>query len=198
MTVDQSPENFIPEYYEVSDMLVAEDSLAVSAAQVHGALCGYLAAGSRMQPEGWLQLAFELMDITEFRYASSQQILFDLYEGVLSQLQTADFGFQLLLPDDDLAMSDRAEALGVWCQGFLTGFGLQGGHTNETLTEELQETLSDLGQIAQLELDPEDGEESEADLMELQEYVRMAAMMLFSESNPQPPAEGAAPGTTLH
>ena len=198
MTSDQSPEEFIPEYYEVSDMLVAEDSLAVSAAEVHGLLCGYLAAGSRLQSQAWLQLAFELMDITEFRHDSSRQLLLDLYEGVLAQLQTADFGFQLLLPDDDLPLPGRAEALGVWCQGLLTGFGLQGGHTNETLTDELKETLADLEKIAQLELDPGEGEGSESDLMELQEYVRMAAMMLFSECNPPQPADSVEPGTTLH
>lgn len=198
MSEDQSPEEFIPEYYEISDMLIAEDSLTTNAAEIHGLLCGFLAAGARFEAEAWLKQAAELMDITEYRHESSKLALQDMYDGVLSLLDNADFGFQLLLPDDDLAIAQRAEALGTWCQSFLTGFGLQGGHTNKSLNAELRETLSDLEQIAQIELEPEDNEDSESDLMELQEYVRMAAMMLYGEFNPKQPDEAIQPGTTLH
>lgn len=198
MSADQSPEEFIPEYYEISDVLIAEDSLTTNAGELHGLLCGFLAAGARFKADDWLKQAAELMDIAEYRHESSKLALVDMYHGVLSLLENADFGFQLLLPDDDLAIGQRAEALGAWCQGFLTGFGLQGGQTNASLTEELRETLSDMEQIAQLELDPEENEDSESDLMELHEYVRMAAMMIFSEFNPQQPDESVEPGTTLH
>lgn len=198
MSETQSPEEFIPEYYELTDVLTAEDSMTSSAAEVHGLLCGYLSAGARFGHEAWLKLAGELIDVAEFRHESSKLALTDLYDGVVVQLENADFGFQLLLPDDDLTLAERAEALGSWCQGYLTGFGLHGGHTNESLTDELKEALSDMEQIAQIELAPEEDEENESDLMELQEYVRMASMMIFSEFNPQQPDEPVAPGTTLH
>lgn len=199
MSDEQSPEDFIPEYYEMSDMLIAEDSMAENAAELHGLLCGYLSAGARFSHEAWLKLAGELTDISEYRHESSKLALTDLYDGVVAQLERADFGFQLMLPDDDLTLAERAEALGLWCQGYLTGFGLQGGHTNESLSQELKEALGDMEQIAQIELDPEEDDDNESDLIELQEYVRMAAMMVFSEFNPlQQEEQPAAPGTTLH
>lgn len=198
MSETQSPEDFIPEYYEICDMLIAEDSMTSSAAEVHGLLSGYLSAGARFSHEAWLKLAAELTDITDFRHESSKLALTDLYDGVLAQLEQVDFGFKLLLPDDDLTLADRAEALGSWCQGFLTGFGLQGGHTNESLTDELKEALGDMEQISQIELEPEAGEESESDLMELQEYIRMSAIMIFTEFNPQPEQDSVAPDATVH
>ncbi len=198
MSETQSPEDFLPEYYEMCDVLVAEDSMTGSAAELHGLLCGYLSAGARFSHEAWLKLAAELTDITEFRHESSKLAFTDLYDGVVAQLEQADFGFQLLLPDDDLSMDERAEALGCWCQGYLTGFGLQGGHTNESLSDELKEALSDMEQIAQIELEPEADEESESDLMELQEYVRISSMMIFGEFNAPPSQEAVAPDATLH
>lgn len=198
MSETQSPEDFIPEYYEICDMLIAEDSMTSSAAEVHGLLSGYLSAGARFSHEAWLKLAAELTDITDYRHESSKLALTDLYDGALAQLEQVDFGFKLLLPDDDLTLADRAEALGSWCQGFLTGFGLQGGHTNESLTDELKEALGDMEQISQIELEPEASEDSESDLMELQEYIRVSAMMIFTEFNPQPEQESVAPDATVH
>ena len=198
MSETQSPEDFIPEYYEVADMLVAEDSMTGSAAEIHGLLCGYLSAGARFSHDAWLKLAAELTDITEFRHESSKLALTDLYDGVVAQLEKTDFSFQLMLPDDDLSLAERAEALGSWCQGYLTGFGLQGGHTNESLTDELKEALGDMEQIAQIEIAPEDDEDNESDLTELQEYVRMASMMIYGEFNPLQDDEQAAPDTTIH
>jgi len=198
MPETQSPEDFLPEYYEICDVLVAEDSMTSDAAELHGLLCGYLSAGARLSHEAWLKLAAELTDITEYRHESSKLAFTDLYDGVVAQLEQGDFGFQLLLPDDDMSMPERAEALGCWCQGYLTGFGLQGEHTNESLSDELKEALSDMEKIAQIELEPEADDESESDLMELQEYVRISSMMIFGEFNAPQPQDAAAPGETVH
>ncbi|MBU2967154.1 UPF0149 family protein [Amphritea sp. 2_MG-2023] len=197
MPETQSPEDFLPEYYEICDVLIAEDSMTSSAAELHGLLCGYLAAGARFSHDAWLKLAMELTDITEFRHESSKLAFTDLYDGVVAQLEQSDFSFQLLLPDDDLSMAERAEALGCWCQGYLSGFGLQGGHTNESLSSELKEALADMAQIAQIELEPDADEDNEADLMELQEYVRISSMMIYGEFN-APPEQESASGATLH
>ncbi|WP_271271922.1 UPF0149 family protein [Aliamphritea hakodatensis] len=185
MSVENSPEDFIPEYYEIADVLVAEDSMSVSAAEVHGLLCGYLTAGADFTQERWMFAALEMMDVSSLKHESSRIALVDLYEGVLSQMNNPDFTFRLLLPDDDLSLNERVTALGSWCQGFLVGFGLNGAHTDSSLTDDQLEALRDLEQISWVELDQdEDDEENENGLMELQEYVRMATLMFFSESHP--------------
>ncbi len=70
MSETQSPPKNLspPEYYELTDVLTAEDSMTSSAAEVHGLLCGYLSAGARFGHEAWLKLAGELIDVAEFRH----------------------------------------------------------------------------------------------------------------------------------
>jgi hypothetical protein len=76
------------------------------------------------------------------------------------QLGDADFGFELLLPDDE-DVQERAGGLFAWCRAFLGGFGLAVG--DKPLSEEGKEALGDLANLAAArieEVDPEQDEES--------------------------------------
>lgn len=173
----------LPGFELLANIFVEEGVKVVSPAELHGLLTGHLAAGARLQPTVLLQTACELMDINSFAQESSKVALIDLYNASCSALESIDLEFEMLLPDDDDEISIRVEALGRWCQSFLSGFGLYGKHTDASLSAEAKETLNDLGQIAQISADLEDLDENENDLMEVQEYVRMAVLMLFTECN---------------
>lgn len=173
----------LPGFELLANIFVEEGVKVVSPAELHGLLTGHLAAGARLQPTVLLQTACELMDINSFAQESSKVALIDLYNASCSALESIDLEFEMLLPDDDDEISIRVEALGRWCQSFLSGFGLYGKHTDASLSAEAKETLNDLGQIAQISADLEDLGENENDLMEVQEYVRMAVLMLFTECN---------------
>lgn len=173
----------LPGFELLANIFVEEGVKVVSPAELHGLLTGHLAAGARLQPAVLLQTACELMDINSFAQESSKVALIDLYNASCSALESIDLEFEMLLPDDDDEISIRVEALGRWCQSFLSGFGLYGQHTDASLSAEAKETLNDLGQIAQISADLEDLDENENDLMEVQEYVRMAVLMLFTECN---------------
>ena len=96
---------------------------------------------------------------------------------------------KLLLPDDEVDLSQRTAALGQWCYGFLTGFG-SAGKTDRVLTEESEDGLRDLAAIAQIAV--EDGDESdEADYMEVTEYVRQLAASLYLEYAAEVPTASA-------
>ncbi len=56
------------------------------------------------------------------------------------------------------------------------------GEQGQNLSTDAQDGLRDLVQIAQIESEG-GAEEDESLLMEVEEYVRMAAMLLFSECN---------------
>jgi uncharacterized protein YgfB (UPF0149 family) len=85
------------------------------------------------------------------------------------------------LPSDDRPLPERAEALVDWCRGFLGGFGLAGTEAHAKLSEEAQEILRDLGSIAAAQLDfGEEGDDEDA-LIEVHEFVRVGAMLLFAE-----------------
>jgi uncharacterized protein YgfB (UPF0149 family) len=74
----------------------------------------------------------------------------------------------------------RADALLAWCRGFLGGFGLASG-ASPPLSEEGGEALADLGRIAGSALDYDDPDADEDALAEIEEFVRVAALLLHSD-----------------
>lgn len=173
----------LPDFELIANMLVEEGVKIVSPSELHGLVVGHVAAGARLLPEKLLKIACELLDLDGLSHESSKETLDTMYRAICSALESLDLEFELLLPDDENEISVRAESLGRWCQSFLSGFGLYGKHTDASLSSEAKETLSDLGQIAQISAELEELDENEADLMEVQEYVRMAVLMLFTECN---------------
>ena len=148
--------------------------LGIDAAELHGALCGWLAGGGDPGP-AWLGQV--LAD------ASLQPA-----EGVLAQLATASaaqfddraFGFELLLPSGDVALQERSGALFDWCRGFLGGFGLAAGR-EPPLSEEGSEALADLARLAAATPQEDGDQEDEEALAEIEEFVRVAAMLLHGD-----------------
>lgn len=107
--------------------------------------------------------------------------MIELSEKITEGLSDVDFGFQLLLPDDQVGLNSRRQALSDWCRGFLAGFGLTGRFQDAELSEEVQELLRDFGQIAQVEEELPEDDDNESDLTEISEYVRMGAIMCFTD-----------------
>src|SRR5690606_38572532 len=93
-------------------------------AELHGFLVGQLATGKRFTRAEWLRTANEQADLSQSPDEVTGDRLFDLYRTALAELKSGELAFQLLLPDDDDDLLNRVESLGLWCQGFLTGFGL--------------------------------------------------------------------------
>ena len=89
---------------------------------------------------------------------------------------------ELLLPSDDAPLTERAAALGQWCQGFLAGFGLN-SRDSSALSVEATEVLQDLAAIAQVQDALEESDDGESDYMEVMEYLRVAPLLLFTETN---------------
>lgn len=180
------------------DNLLREQEALLSAAELHGYLCGQLAVGRRLSRGEWLRQASELGDFGRHPDEPTGDALYRLYGETLAALESSDLDFQLLLADDEEALTERLESLGRWCQGFLSGFGLAGGGDADAETQEL---LRDIGSIAQVRPDEEESEESDSDLFAVTEYVRMAVVNLFWQKSPGPaaptpkPAASTAPGS---
>lgn len=178
---------------EIANLMVAEEAMSVSPSELHGLLAGQLASGARLTPDAWLASAADLLDMASgFTHEESKAGLVALYEQTLGQFESDSLGFALLQPDDDASLSQRVSSLGSWCQGFIAGFGYQGKQTDQTLSDEAKDALNDLSQIAQVEAEVEEDDSAEGDLYELQEYVRMAALMMFTECNMPADTDGQA------
>jgi hypothetical protein len=166
-------EHELPDWADVAQMS-QRLGLASSPAELHGGLCGWLAAGGTDAP-GWL--AQVLVDASLPVPVAGDAL--DRLRTVSSrQLGDPNFGFELLLPDDTRA-SARAAELFAWCRAFLGGFGLALGQT--TLSEDAQEALADLANLGGAQLD--DGEQDDDDeaLAEIEEYLRMAVLLLHAD-----------------
>ena len=151
--------------------------LGASVAELHGGLCGWLAGGGA-DDGGWLRRV--LVD-DELPSLPPDGALERMRQAVSTQLEDRDFGFELLLGDDDLPLRQRAQALFDWCRSFLGGFGLAAG-AQPPLSEEGAEALQDLARLAGAsvqEIDEDD--EDESALSELEEFVRVAVLLLHGD-----------------
>lgn len=158
------------------EVAIAADrlSLASSPAELHGALCGWLAAGGG-DVAGWLA---QVMADPALPVPVVGDALDQLRTASVAQLGDPGFGFQLLLPETDKA-AERAEALFAWCRAFLGGFGL--ALNDKPLSEEGQEALRDLANLGAADVDEnDDGSDDEA-LAEIEEYLRMAVLLLHAD-----------------
>jgi uncharacterized protein YgfB (UPF0149 family) len=167
----------------IANVLVSENVFIITPSELHGLLAGQLSSGARMVPDIWLSTVAELLELDGLTQETSKVGMIGLYQQTLGQMESFSLELSMLLPDDDATLAQRVESLGRWCQGFMTGFGYQGKQTDKSLSDEAKDVLRDLSEISQVANEVDDGEDSESDLMQLEEYVRMAVLMLFSECN---------------
>ena len=165
----------LPPLDEVDDAL-RQSGVATDAAELHGSLCGWLAAGGDPGP-GWLGkvLADEALP-----QVLPDSVLDRMAKASAAQFEDRDFGFELLLPGSDALLSERSGALFAWCRGFLGGFGLASGE-QPPLSEEGREALSDLARLAAAQPQEEGDQDDEAALAEIEEFVRIAALLLHGD-----------------
>lgn len=172
-------DNELPPYADVAAELSGL-RLGIDACELHGSLCGFISGGGRAGREDWLQrLALEAGAADRPPPGSALERLFDASGA---QLDDDELGFALLLPADPQPLAERADALLVWCRGFLGGFGLATGE-HPPLSAEGVEALDDLGRIAASALSYEDPDNDEESLAEVTEFVRVAALLLHGECN---------------
>ncbi|MEE4299791.1 MAG: UPF0149 family protein [Pseudomonadales bacterium] len=150
-----------------------------SPAELQGLFCGAVCAdGSGPSDDGWLDL-IHAHSGQDLGAGADVTPLLEFRQRVLAGLADDTLAFPLLLPGDDASLSARLEALGLWCGGFLSGFGLAGGST-DGLDEDAVSALEDMVAIAEVDPETEDGEAAEGQYLEISEYVRMAVLMLLA------------------
>lgn len=176
--------------------LLTGNGFSTSPAELHGLLLGRSCAGAGFDADAWLAEAADLLGAPPEE--NVRQALIGLQEMVRGELSGEEITLVMLLPSDELPLKERARALGQWCQGFLSGFGLT--QRAGSLSSEADEVLQDLAAIAQIESALDESEDGENDYMEVMEYLRVAPLLLFSEcaapapGQPQP----VVPKPSLH
>ncbi|MEH0833948.1 YecA family protein [Pectobacterium cacticida] len=176
-----SIENTFPAYEDLNQLLNRQQ-VALTAAEMHGLICGMLCGGNH--DDSWRTLVFELTNDGMAFTQTLSQPLQNLYQTTREMLEDDGFLFQLFLPDDaqdNVTVFDRADALAGWVNHFLLGIGVVQPTLNKAQGE-LKEAIEDLRNIAQLGYDEEeDQEELEQSLEEVIEYVRISAILCHNE-----------------
>lgn len=175
----------LPDYDEVQAALGDEPNGA-AAAEAHGTLCGLLCASVEEHADSWIHNT--LVDAEEYSFGGggdARSLLEALYKATVAALDGEDMAFQLMLPDDDAPIEERAVALAAWCSGFLYGLAMRGLRPMEEMPEELREILTDFSEIGRAGVAEEEvGEAGEHALAELVEYVRVGAQLVYDECRP--------------
>ena len=154
--------------------------------ELHGLLLGHLAGGQRFKAGQWIGLVLEHMGAEELdvsRQVHLQEDLEEFCESVDQEVSQDSSSFNLLLPDEDYALSERAEALSIWVRGFLEGIAISASKNLSGLDSDLQELLRDLVSISQMDVRVESSEQGEKELFEVAEYVKIAVLNLYAEFN---------------
>lgn len=144
--------------------------------ELHGALCGWLAGGGENVADWPARVLADPSTATP----TDDSPLDELRTATAAQLEDRSFGFELLLPEAAAGLDERAQGLFDWCAAFLGGFGLAAG-AKPPLSEDAAEALDDLGKLAQASPELGESEEDEDALAEIEEFVRVAVLLLHGD-----------------
>ncbi len=171
--------------FEQLESALAGVGACADAADSHGFLCGLICAAGAAEPPTWERELLGERAPPGAALDRSRRLLGDLYRSAQAQLRSDDLRFALLLPGDVEPLNIRADRLGQWCQGFLTGLAFGGLSDTDGLSGEVNELLGDFSEIYHAEFDlDETGEEDEAAFTEIVEYVRMGVLLIVDALQP--------------
>jgi hypothetical protein len=181
--------------------LNAVDTL--SGSEIHGVVCGLAI---------WQEDSFDLQELIDLVGVDALTEAFSVEAFVsasIEALTAEDMSFSMLLPEDGTELELRVEGIAEWCAGFLAGFGAAGTARGlsslEALPDEVSEIVGDLSAITEIDAhtyvnpDEADAEEAEADLVQIQEFVKVGVLLILSLiTEPQEDQSPHDPDPPLH
>ena len=163
-------------------------------AEAHGTLAGAMCSS---RDYGLLEWLHEILpDDSPDDEALKSSVLQNVYDTMVRTLAGNDADFAPLLPDDDAPLTQRADALSLWCQGFLYGLGSGSAADPSKVSSEAVDIIREVTDITHVGVDAGDeNEENEIAFADVVEFVRVGVQMLFVEfasARGEEPAPGAA------
>ena len=155
-----------------------------SAAQTHGLQSSRLAViGTRGLADSIGQVLDGANTITDFR-KECEDMLGMLWQTTHKAFSERLSAFEPLLPDESDRADVRTEGLAHWCEGYL--HGLVSGEHDAPLKERLAadpvaDVIKDMLQITRATFDDGEDEGNEEAYVEIVEYLRVAAQLVYEE-----------------
>ncbi len=197
---DHTPDDASLDFASLQAILTSENVKA-HASELHGVLTGLICAGFTFEDKGYIAMLNDLFNEGDSFPSAVKIALNKVFHQLWADILDDTYTFNLMLPDDDDSIVERGHALGVWVQGFNLGFGLQ-QKESPVISAEVKEVLTDFSEIANLSEEMEEDEDTEQAYFEISEYVRISALLCFSElatpPNTNPASGNDATNKTIH
>lgn len=168
-------------YFPSLESTPEEGDTPNSTAELQGALCGLLCMNAQANRTSWYSSLYE--DLTP----GEDEIhdLTALFDETVQSLNSLDFDFNLMLPDDNAPLASKISAMSDWCHGLIYGLGVSGLTDDTELSDDCKEYITDVVQVSQINQDEiEETDEQDNNFEEIVEYLRMGLFLLFGELQP--------------
>lgn len=171
--------------YSVSHELLQEKLLnsgaSAGASEAHGILCGVISSAGKAHFQDWLRQVFGQTPVPgDVLMAESAELLEEIFVESETGMASELYEFELLLPDEDQALTDRVRALGEWCEGYLLGFSSGREMSGLPVPPDINDVISDFVEFSKVDNNVDEASElDEQALMEIVEYIRMNVIMVF-------------------
>jgi len=180
-------------YNELSSLYERLD-IEAGASETHGVITGLVCSGAdRDSIEDALHLIVGDHGLPENVNQALSTIMMELHDAALRSFNNDSFDFELVLPDDEADMGKRTDAVAGWCQGFVLGLLKNDDVSIEKLEQDAAEIVRDIMVIAELDFlnemmnDDDESQNEERSLIEIEEYLRVGAQLVYEELNPSKP-----------
>ena len=182
-------------FQDFEDVLAAAGSMA-DAAEAHGSLCGALCSMAPYKMQDWIN---EILPDGASLSEESAAMIERVFSATATSFGEQGMEFEPLLPEDEQPLNGRANALALWCMGFLYGLGTGQISDLEALNGDVGEIVRDFTEISRATGDDADADESnEQAYAELVEFIRVAAQVVFEELLPLRTQVYPTPERRLH
>ncbi|MES2999033.1 MAG: UPF0149 family protein [Pseudomonadota bacterium] len=177
--------------------VLSQAEVVTSPAEIHGVLCGFVCVGPKLNGGFWIDILLKRLDVRSRLMLGPQGAVVGLYDAACRQLSGLQ-SFKLLLPDEQHELEERAEALSLWCEGFLYGLGLGDSSFDEEASDAVHEVLFCIAEIARLNVSQL--EVTELDRLAYEEAIEFItqAIPLIYEELMHYPLEGSMGSIYLH
>ena len=163
-------------------------------AEAHGTLAGALCSSRDYGLIEWLREI--LPDDSPDDEALQSSVLQNVYDSMVRTLVGNEADFEPLLPDDDAPLAERADALSLWCQGFLYGLGSGAARIRRRCPpRRARSSATSPRSRTSASMPASRTKRTRVAFAEVVEFVRVGVQLLFVELAPargEEPAPGAA------
>lgn len=157
--------------------LALNASLTLSSSELHGVVCGIAACHA---DDFELSMLVQLVGVEAL---ADEKRVGEFVEATITTMLAEDMSFEVLLPDDATSVEQRARALAEWCGAFVAGLGAVVSELK--WSNDTREVVSDFIAISQLTVDAEDTDDAHRQLVEIEEYAKIGALLIMNQLQAQ-------------